>query len=53
MGNDPVRFGFYTDVLANLASAGHLRSGGAGEVHGLDTDLVWLPWAGSNWAHVQ
>ncbi len=53
MGNDPVPFGVRADVLADLAGPGHLRSCGAGEVNGLDTNLVRLSWAGSNWAHVQ
>ena len=53
MGNDPVRFGVHTDVLTDLAGPGHLHSGGAGKVDGLDTNLVRLSRAGSNWAHVQ
>ena len=53
MGNDTVPVGVRTNVLTDLAGPGHLRSGGAGEVHGLDTNLVRLSWAGSNWAHVQ
>jgi hypothetical protein len=53
VGNDPVPVGVRTNVLADLAGPGHLFSGGARKVHGLNEDLVRLSWACSNWAHVQ
>ena len=53
MGDDPVRVGVRTDVLADMAGPGQFGGGGAGEVDRLDADLVRLRLAGSKWAHVQ